>query len=160
MNILTTIKQALFILGFLLSSSHLDDISENPRSPAASLHLSLHVSKQLPTKSFILFSLLIGDTGRPSLRDSSGAFPIRVFRRKWPSFPFSSIGPGRCQSVPLTVIAVRLSGSLCLLSPPSYWLREAAATTAEKEDPHHDEERAFAALDPFSLLKTFDLQYF
>lgn len=103
------------------------------------------------------FSPLIGDAGRPSRRDSSGAFPIRVFRRKWSSFPFSSIGPSRCQSVPPHGDrSPPLSGSLCLVSPPSYWLREAAATTAEKEDPQHDEERAFAALEHFSLLKTFE----
>ncbi|CAJ1066933.1 Hypothetical predicted protein [Xyrichtys novacula] len=43
----------------------------------------------------------------------------------------SSIGLSRCQSASLPLHFVRLSGS----PSPSYWLREAAASTAVKKTP-------------------------
>lgn len=116
-------------------SSYLDDISESvvrPGRNTTSITLPLHVSKKLPAEILILLSPSIGDTRRPSRGASAGSFPIRVLRRKWPPFP----------SLPLDRAAVSrgpsrwtpsASPARCLLKPPSYWLLEAAATTAEKK---------------------------
>lgn len=97
-----------------------------------SITLPLHVSNKLPMEIVIFFSSFIGETRRPSRGATSGSFPIRVLRRKWPSFPclpLDRAAVSRCFSrwTPST------SPARCLLKPPSYWLLEAAATTAEKK---------------------------
>lgn len=60
-------------------------------------------------------------------------------------FSFSSIGQSRCQSVFVTMNAVHLSGSLSAETAVILAARS-GSNHGWKEDPHHDEERGFAAV--------------
>lgn len=82
---------------------------------------------------------LIGAGRRLSRGSSSGLVPIRVGRRKWPSFPPP---PLDCATVSRLPLGPPLR--LCVRSQSAVIL--AASNHGRKEDPHHDEEMLFVAL--------------